>query len=169
MSNPSGRAATKDNTNVAKKSKAPLKPQKPQTASAGLMGWTIFDQPFADTRAVVEEKPSEAPRTADDDTDTDSINVDDSEDNGSDDHQPETCVTPNLLIDHELLKRIGNRHGRPAAKLLDKMLQPCHHINQPMKEIQRCSGNNCGTTFANRNTNRAAKHVRNCISYPAIL
>ena len=111
MSNLSGRAATKDNTDVAKKSKAPSKPQKPQTASAGLTGWTIFDQPLADARAVVEEKPSEAPRTADDNTDTDSINGDDSEDNGSHDHQPETHVAPNLLIDHELPKHKGNRRS----------------------------------------------------------
>lgn len=168
MSNPGGqlsKEAAKENTNAAKKSKAPPKSQAaPIATPTGTTGRTIFDRPLADARAAVQEKASEAIHSAENDSDEA-----DGNDLERDDDQPETQVPPNLLIDHKLPKRTKNKRGRPIVKLLDKMLQPCHHVNQPTKEIQRCSGNNCGTTFVNRNTNRAAKHVRNCLSCPAVL
>ncbi len=168
MSNPGGalsRATIKENTEAVKKAKAPPKPQAAPTVT----GWTIFDRPLADARAALQERPSEATGSAENDNDAGAVDGNDLEDNDGDDNQPETRVQPNLLIDHKVPKRKENRRGRPIVKLLDKMLQPCHHVNHPSREIQRCSGNNCGTTFANRNTNRAAKHVRNCISCPAAL
>jgi hypothetical protein len=160
------KVATKENTNTTKKPKAP---PKPQVALTGTTGWTIFDQPLADARVAEQEQPSEPTHLVEDDTGADANVGNDSENDTSAGNQPETHVAPNLLIDHKLPKRKAKKCGRPIVKLLDKMLQPCHHINEPTKELQRCSGNNCGTTFANCNTNRATKHIRNCLSCPATL
>ena len=96
--------AAKENTDVAKKPKAPPKSQAAPTATP--TGWTIFDRPLADARAAVQAKASKAIHSAENDSDGA-----DGNDLEGDDDQPETHVPPNLLIDHKLPKRKENKHG----------------------------------------------------------
>ena len=73
---------------------------------------------------------------------------------------------PADLIDDPNPCKKTTHGGRPANPLLDKILQRCHRTSHPEKNLYRCTGERCGTTFVNRNLKRAVRHAVGCFRLP---
>ncbi len=112
---------------------------------------------------------SQTTRTTTSDDDQMQLDVGDAQDE-SDDIDGEKVVLSKLVDIKQKPKKVGRgtAGGRPKNDLLDKLLHKCYRSDKPEKHLFRCSGT-CGTTFTNRNLDRAIKHARTCSKLPSEL
>lgn len=99
------------------------------------------------------------------------MQLDDGDGEGFEDEANSQTAGLSKLIDiraEPMKKGKGTAGGRPKKNLLDKLLQKCYHSDKPEQHLFHCTGG-CGTTFSNRNLDRAIKHARACSKLPSEL